>query len=84
MDEETYFLEEGVAKLDCFVVEFYIFAELAGEELDEHLSFECGVPGFFDVIEPLLADSPGLEELASGEVREDVVGEHFWGEFAER
>ena len=30
MDEKTYFLEEGVTKLDCFVVELYVFAELAG------------------------------------------------------
>ena len=51
--------------------------------MDEHLSFECGMPGFLDIVKPLFADSPGLEELAGGEVWENVVGEHFGGEFAE-
>ena len=83
VDEETYFLEEWVAELDCFVVELYVFAELAGQQLDEHLSFERGVPGFLHVVKPLLADSPGLEELAGCEVGEDVVGEHLCGEFAD-
>ena len=41
------------------------------------------MPGFLDIVKPLFADSPGLEELAGGEVWENVVGEHFGGEFAE-
>ena len=48
MDEKADLLEERVSELNSLVVELNVFAELAGQQLNEHLPLESGVPGLLD------------------------------------
>lgn len=73
VDQQAQFLEEGVAELDGLVEELDVLAELAGQQLHEHLALEGRMPGLLHALQPLLAHRPHLEQLRGRQVREDMV-----------
>lgn len=83
VDEQAQLLEERVAELDGLVEELDVLAELAGQQLHEHLPLEGRVPGLLHALQPLLAYSPHPEQLRGREVREDVVDEEVGGQRGE-
>lgn len=83
MNQETDLLEERVTQLNCLVVKLNIFAELTGQQLHEHLTFESRMPGLLHVVQPLLADPSHLEQLASRQVRVHMVNKGLGWQIAE-
>ncbi len=66
-------MEKWVAQLDYLIVELNLFAKLACHQLDEHLSFEGGMPSVLNIIHPFLTDLPGLKELKRRKIRKQVM-----------